>query len=125
MVSTRWIPASINQCALNTREFYDPYLLEIHNDVLVGGEAFVNCHLFEGGYLILGKIILKNGTSIGAGSYITPGTCTGENSRVGMYTYLRRNTNTKDNETLITLPGMSMRQASKIMRTNRKEKLPY
>ena len=104
------------QVFINTKHIYDAYLLEIEDNVFVGGDAFVNCHLFEGGSLKLGKIILKQGSSVGACAYLTPGTTAGKDSQIGMHTYLRRNTTISDGGALITPPGMSMRQALKIMR---------
>ena len=101
---------------INTKRIYDPYLLQIKDNVIVGGEATIMCHLFEGGRLILGEVILESGTSVGANSYLTPGTHTGQNSSIGIYTNLRRNTVMKDGEVLITPPSMSLRQAAKIMR---------
>ena len=105
---------------INTSHIYDAYLLNIEDNVFVGGDAFVNCHLFEGGSLKLGKIILKQGASIGARAYVTPGTVAGKNSQIGMLTYLRRNTSLSDGEALITPPGMSMRRAVKIMKMKEK-----
>jgi non-ribosomal peptide synthetase-like protein len=105
---------------INTKDIFDTYLLEIGNDVLVGGEAFLNCHLFENGHLNLGKIIIGDGTTIGANAYLTPGTRTGKNSTVGMYTYLRRNTDVHDGEALVTPPGMSARQVVRLMRSQEK-----
>ena len=105
---------------VNTKDIYDAYLLEIGDDVFIGGEAFLNCHLFDNGRLVLGKIILGDGTTVGANAYLTPGTTTGKNSRVGMYTYLRRNTEIGDKETLMSPPGMGMRQAVNIMKPKEK-----
>ena len=101
---------------INSKRFYDPYLLQIKDDVIVGGEATVMCHLFEGGKLILGNIVLEAGTAVGANAYLTPGTHTGKNSKIGIYTNLRRNTVMNDGEVLISAPGMSLRQIVKIMR---------
>ncbi|MCL2391122.1 MAG: hypothetical protein FWC66_00770 [Oscillospiraceae bacterium] len=103
---------------INTKDFYDSYLLKIEDNVIIGGESFVNCHIFEDGHLILGEIIIGEGTTVGAKAYLTPGTKTGKNSRIGMYTYLRRNTDVGDGEALIASPGMSRRQIVKIMRMN-------
>ena len=121
---TNWLKMYLRICGakigkevfLNTKDFYDAYLLEINDNVFIGGEAFINCHIFEGGHLVLGKIILGKGTAIGANAYLTPGTNTGKNSRIGMYTYLRRNTSLPDDGVLISMPGMSIRQIIKIMR---------
>ncbi|MCL2056931.1 MAG: hypothetical protein FWH02_06910 [Oscillospiraceae bacterium] len=101
---------------VNTKDLYDAYLLEVEDNVIIGGEAFVNCHLFENGSLILGKITLGEGTVVGANAYLTPGTHTGRNSRVGMYTYLRRDTKIPDGRALITPPGMSLRRAVRLMK---------
>ena len=105
---------------INTKDIYDAYLLEIGEEVLIGGEAFLNCHLFEHGHLNLDKIIIGDNSTIGANAYLTPGARIGKNSAVGMYTYLRRNTEVGDGETLMTPPGMSVRQIVKLMRDNEK-----
>ena len=68
------------------------------------------------------KIIISDGTTIGASAYLTPGTRTGKNSSIGMYTYLRRNTELSDGEKLYTPPGISARQVIKLMRGKWKEK---
>ena len=103
---------------INTKEIYDSYLVEIGDRVLIGGEAFLNCHLFEHGHLNLDKIIIGDDSTIGAKAYLTPGTRIGKNSAVGMNTYLRRNTEIDDGETVMTPPGMSVRQIVKLMREN-------
>jgi len=105
---------------INTKDIFDAYLLEIGDEVLIGGEAFLNCHLFEHGHLNLDKITIGDGSTIGANAYLTPGTRVGKNSAVGMYTYLRRNTEIGDGETLISPPGMSARQVVKLMRSDGK-----
>jgi len=106
---------------VNSKHIYDAYLLEINDHVLIGGEVFINCHLFENGNLILGKIIIGEGTTVGARAYLTPGTCTGKNSKIGMDTYLRRNTNIQNNESFITIPGMNIRAVLKLMRKDQKK----
>ena len=105
---------------VNTKDIYDPYLLEIGSEVLIGGEAFLNCHLFEHGHLNLDKIIIGDGATIGANAYLTPGTQVGKRSAVGMYTFLRRNTEVSDGQTLISPPGMSARRVVKLMRDQKK-----
>jgi len=105
---------------INTCEIYDTYLVEIGDEVLIGGESFLNCHLFENGFLNLGKITIDDGATIGANAYLTPGTRVGKGSTVGMYTYLRRNTDINDGEALIAPPGMSARQVLRLMRNKEK-----
>lgn len=107
---------------LNTSHFYDPYLLTIGDGVIIGGETFVSCHLFEAGHLIISPITIADGTLVGASSYLTPGTKTGVNSHVGMYTYLRRNTEMRDGEIRMTPPGMTIRQYRSFLREKKREK---
>ncbi|MCL2663911.1 MAG: hypothetical protein FWE83_11390 [Oscillospiraceae bacterium] len=104
---------------INSKDIFDAYLLEIGNNVLIGGEAFLNCHLFENGHLNLGNIIIGDGSTVGANAYLTPGTRIGKNSTIGMYTYLRRNTDVRDGEALVAPPGMSARQVIKLMRAQK------
>ena len=101
---------------LNTQHFYDPYLLDIGDSVVIGGEATLTCHLFEGGRLHLGNIRIGDATAIGAHAYLTPGTATGINSKIGMNTFLQRNTTVRNGETHLSLPSMSLRQAVRLMR---------
>ena len=101
---------------LNTKDFYDPYLLKIGDNVVIGGDATLTCHLFEGGRLHLDKITLGDATAIGAHAYLTPGTATGTNSKIGMNTFLQRNTTIRNGETHLSLPSMTLRQAVKLMR---------
>ena len=106
---------------INAKDIYDTYLIELGNEVMIGGDAFLNCHLYENGFLNLRKIIIEDGATIGAHSYLTPGTRIGKNATVGMCTYLRRNTTVRDGETLMTPPGMGRRQVIRMMRHKGKE----
>ena len=110
------------QSFINTREIYDAYLLEIGREVLVGGDAFINCHLFEHGHLILDKIIIGDQATIGSNAYLTPGTRVGNRGSVGIHTHLRRNTIINDGDALITPPGMTPRQVVKLTRKKLEKK---
>jgi len=109
---------------INTKDIYDAYMLEIGNDVIIGGEANINCHLHEGINLHLGKIKIGDGTVIAGRAYLTPGTRTGKNSKIGIQTYVRRNTEAGDGESLISMPAMNIRAVMKLMKlmqANQKE----
>jgi acetyltransferase-like isoleucine patch superfamily enzyme len=110
---------------INSKDFYDSYLLRIEDNVVIAGEAFVNCHTYEGGRLILGEIVIGKGTQICAKAYLTPGTRTGKNCVIGMNTYLRRNTDVCDGEALISSPGMTRRQILNLMRMSEKDKVSH
>lgn len=102
---------------INTRLINDAYLLTIEDNVVIGGDAVITCHLFENNMLILGKIVLCEGASIGANSYITPGAVINENSKIGIFTKLRRNSIVAKGSTVMALPGMNIRQVARIMRS--------
>lgn len=40
---------------INTKGLHDSYLLEIGDNVVIGGDANISCHIFEGNHLILNK----------------------------------------------------------------------
>lgn len=40
---------------INTKGLHDSYLLEIEDNVVIGGDSNINCHIFEGRELILRK----------------------------------------------------------------------
>ena len=106
---------------INTKQIFDPYLLEIGSNVVIGGHCFLNCHMFEHGYLCIDKIVIRDGATIGARAYITPGTYVGKKSAVGMNTHLRRNTVIEDGRTIMTPPGMGIRQIVKLIRDKEKQ----
>ena len=104
---------------LNTRIINDVCLLKIEDNVIVGGDAVITCHLFDNGKLMLGKISLGEGTMVGANAYLTPGTTTCKNSKIGTYTRLGINTYIKEGEIITVLPGMSLRQVASLIRKSR------
>ena len=110
---------------INSKDFYDSYLLRIENNVVIAGEAFINCHTYESGCLILGEIVIGKGTQVCAKAYLTQGTRTGKNSVIGMNTYLRRNTDVRDGEALISSPGMTRRQILNLMRMSERDKVSH
>jgi hypothetical protein len=57
---------------INTRGLHDAYLLEIGENVVIGNETDISCHIFEGNHLILGKIKIGDNTLIGTHCYIMP-----------------------------------------------------
>jgi carbonic anhydrase/acetyltransferase-like protein (isoleucine patch superfamily) len=101
---------------INSRIINDAYLLTIEDNVIIGGDAVITCHLFENGMLVLGRIHLCKGVSIGANSYITPGVKVEENAKIGVFTKLRRNQIISKESTIMALPGMNLRQVAKIIR---------
>ena len=75
---------------INTKGLHDAYLLEIGDNVVIGGETNISCHIFEGNELILGKIKIGSNTLIGTNCYIMPDVTIGERCSIGLYSYIRK-----------------------------------
>lgn len=65
---------------INSKNVQDLSLLEIGDNVIIGGNATVVCHSFEKGGLILKKVKIGKNVIIGLNSVIFPGVTIGDNS---------------------------------------------
>lgn len=99
---------------INTPGLHDAYLLEMGNNVVVGGKANISCHIFEGNHLILGKIKIGDNTLIGTECYIMPGVTIGKNCNIGMFSYVRKNKTIPDKSTIMALPGLPARRIAQL-----------
>lgn len=99
---------------LNSFLINDAYLIEIGDDVTVGGKANISCHLFEKGWLILDRIKIGSHSLIGAFSYISPGVTIGERCTIGLNCYVRRGASIKDGSVYTSLGGLPVKQMIKI-----------
>jgi len=100
---------------LNSPSLQDSYLLELGNDVIIGGKADITCHMFEGRHLILNRIVIGNNTLIGFRSYVMPGSTIGDKCNVGYYTVVRKDRNIDDHSTLVSFPGLPIRNIAKFV----------
>ena len=105
---------------LNSMALQDAYLLELGNDVIIGGKVDITCHIFEGRHLILNKIIIGDNTLIGFRSYVMPGAVIGKKSAIGCYSVIRKDRKFSDNSTVMAIPGLPIRQIAKFIRENEK-----
>jgi acetyltransferase-like isoleucine patch superfamily enzyme len=64
---------------INTKNVSDVSLLEIGDNVIIGGNATVICHSFEKGGLILKRVTIGKNVIIGLNSVIFPGVTIGDN----------------------------------------------
>jgi hypothetical protein len=79
---------------INSKKCFDLSLLEIGDNVVIGGYSTLMCHSFERGRLILRKVKIGNnvvlglnsvvmcGAQIGDGAFITAGAVLGKNKQV-------------------------------------------
>lgn len=101
---------------INTKGLHDAYLLEIGDNVVIGGETDISCHIFEGNSLILGKIKIGSNTLIGTHCYIMPDVTIGNNCNIGLYSYIRKKRNIEDRSMIMAIPGISARKVAEIIR---------
>ena len=92
----------------------DAYLLEIGNNVIVGGQTDISCHLFENNKLILKPIRIGDNTMIGAHCYISPGVTIGKNCIIGLNSYVRQDKTIPDNTKLTSVGAVSFSTASRL-----------
>lgn len=106
---------------INTRGLHDSYLLEIEDNVVIGGESNINCHIFEGNELILGKVKIGSNTLIGASTYIMPGATIGKKCNIGVYSYIRKNRVIPDNSIIMAIPGVPAKKVAEIIREKKEQ----
>jgi acetyltransferase-like isoleucine patch superfamily enzyme len=111
----RIIGAKIGKNAqINTWFLNDAYLLEIGDNVVIGGKTDVSCHTFEKGFLILKNVTIGSNTFIGQRCYISPGVTIGEHCVIGQYAFVRKNTVVPDRTTLGAIAGLPIRAVAQI-----------
>lgn len=111
----RIIGAKIGKnCQINTFMLNDAYLLEIGDDVIVGGQTDISCHIFENNKLILKPVTIGSGTMIGAHCYISPGVTIGKNCVIGLNSYVRKDKDIPDNTRLTSVGAVKFRTAGKL-----------
>ncbi|MFW6288689.1 MAG: DapH/DapD/GlmU-related protein [Spirochaetota bacterium] len=101
---------------LNAFQLNDAYLLAIGDNVIVGGQTDISCHLFEHDHLILRPITIGSGTLIGAHSYISPGVSIGSDCLIGLYSYIRAGRTIPDGAKITSLAGIDVHTARHIER---------
>jgi hypothetical protein len=101
---------------LNSFQLNDAYLLTLGDDVIVGGQTDISCHLFEHDHLVLQPIRIGAGTLIGAHSYISPGVTIGRRCLIGLYSYIRTGRTIPDGAKITSLAGIDVSTARRIER---------
>lgn len=101
---------------LNSGSLVDSYLLELGDNVTIGGDALITCHIVENNHLILERVRIGSNTLVGARSYITPGVEVGPDSIVGIGSYLRKGAVLPARSRVTSLSAIPLRQAREIER---------
>ncbi len=97
---------------INTWYLNDAYLMEIEDNVVIGGKSDISCHTFEDKCLVLSPIKIGEGTLIGTRCYINPGVTIGKKCMIGMYSFIRKNSVIPDKTFISSLAGMNVRNVA-------------
>lgn len=101
---------------INTNKLSDAYLLELGDNVVIGGDASISCHIFEGNKLILGKVKIGSNTLISADTYIMPGVTIGDNCNIGLKASVRKNRNIPDKSMILAFPGTPAKKIAELLK---------
>ncbi len=104
---------------INSKYLNDAYLIELGDDVTIGGNAEISCHLYEDGHLILDRVKIGARSLVGANAYISPGVVIGEDCVVGLGSYIRRGKRLAPGSRYTTIGGMPMRSAAALEKHRR------
>lgn len=99
---------------LNTFMLNDAYFLTIGDNVVVGGQTDISCHLYENGHLILQPISIGADTIIGAHCYISPGVTIGKRCIIGLGSYIRKDRTIADDGRLTCIAAVPFATASRL-----------
>jgi acetyltransferase-like isoleucine patch superfamily enzyme len=102
--------------SLNTWFLNDAYLLEIGDNVVIGGKSDISCHTFEKGFLLLQPVRIGADTLVGQQCYVSPGVTIGRNCVIGQYSFIRKNKDIPDNSVIAALGGLPIREITRLER---------
>ncbi len=77
---------------LNSTFIYDPDLVELGDDVTIGGDAVIMAHIGEKGVLKLKRTVIGNGVDIGQSAVIMQGVRIGDYAQVGALSLVTKET---------------------------------
>ena len=101
---------------INSPKLSDAYLLELGDNVVIGGDASITCHIFEGNHLILGNIKIGNNVLIGAETYIMPGVTIEDNCNIGVKAFLRKNKTISEKSMILAFPGVPAKKIAELIK---------
>lgn len=109
--------------SLNSWYLNDAYLLEIGDNVVIGGKTDISCHTFENNSLILQRITIGSNTLVGQQCYVSPGVTIGSRCVIGQYSFIRKNTNIPDRSVIASLGGLPIREITRLERKAREDEV--
>ena len=106
---------------INTWMLNDSYLMELGDNVIVGGQTDLSCHLFEGEELILNRIKIGSNVVVGAHCYISPGVTIGNRCVIGLYSFIRKNKTIPDGTVISAVSGMPMKDLVELEKSHHRK----
>jgi len=101
---------------INTFVIMDPYLVEIGEGTVVGGDAVISPHVFEAGHLLLERIRIGRHCLVGGHSYLSPGVTVGDGSTIGLRACLRKGRKVPPGSRISSLAGLDSRRIRSLER---------
>ena len=90
---------------INSVTINDPSLVELGDNVVIGGRATLDGHPVEKGNLVLEKIIVGKNSTVGGATMVGPGARIGENSILGNRAVLAKRKVVPDGEIWVGIPA--------------------
>ncbi|MCM2280824.1 MAG: hypothetical protein NDI61_03145, partial [Bdellovibrionaceae bacterium] len=78
----RWTGAKIGRNAMINGKIIEPYMIAVGDDVILGEDSLILGHLIARDEVILDRVFIGNGATIGAKAIIMPGVTVGEGAVV-------------------------------------------
>ncbi len=107
---------------INSPFLHDSYMLSLGDNVVIGGKSTLTCHTFERGQLVLKRIEIGRNCLVGAHAYVHPGVLMEDNSVVGVYAMVPKDTTIKSKTVHGHLPALAYRELARLTRMAKKKK---
>ncbi len=91
--------------AINSTAIADPSLIEMEDNVTIGGSASVLAHYAQGGYLVIAPVKICKGATIGLRAVVMGGVEVGEKAKVLASSFVLPNTKIPAGETWAGIPA--------------------
>lgn len=105
---------------INSTAIADPSLIELEDNVTIGGSASVLAHYAQGGYLVIAPVRVGAGATIGLRSVIMGGVDVGNKAKVLAGSVVLPNTTIPDGETWGGIPARRIELPGDLMRSETK-----
>ena len=90
---------------INSTAIADPSLIELGDNVTIGGSASIMAHYAQGGYLVINTVKIGRGATIGLRAIVMGGVTIGEKAKVLAGSFVIPNTIIPDGETWGGIPA--------------------